>query len=263
MRARLLHAHKQRLDPHQDKIKTESPYALDAPLPHIDPVSTAVDQDEGPSDASDAVRTYIGLITGRFNEASRLRLGSEMRTRDAVALFTQIISNGLRCESATHFPDVQAFADSLKAREAVFPIHPALVIGFGFNLSDTLFHPYYGAQHPSWSLTEDSFAFRLAELYEQHVRNIVLGKTSTKNDFVARSFLEAIEQINQQVQSDVSFLDTQEFLQAWANNKSYSFAPLVRLYAAYAEPVFPFANFMQVFDKRITAAVVTDFALNL
>lgn len=259
MRARLLYAHKQRLDPHQDDARTESPYALDAPVPHIVPVVIKDDETVGEIPELD---TYMGLITGRFNEAARLRLGREMRTRDAVDLFTKVISNGLRCDSAQYFPDVQAFAESIKARQAVFPLHPALVIGFGFNVADTLFHPYYGARHTSWSLTEDKFAFRLAKLYEKHVRDIVLDRANS-NDFATYSFVKAIDRILQEVQNDVSFIDTKDFLKAWAKNGSYSFAPLVRLYAAFVEPVFPFANFMQVFDERITAAIATDFALNV
>lgn len=261
MRARLLYAHRHRLGHTHTPQKTESPYAPDAQLPHLPPVP----QTAGPSgqiEPRPELETYIALIAGRFNEAARLRIGREMRTRDAVKIYTEVISNGLRCDSCELFPDVNTFTESLKDRAAVFPIHPALVIGPGFNLADTLFHPYYGARHVAWSLTEDLFAFRIAELYEERVRSIVRGTYSSTDQSVA-DFLSAIEEINEQVQPDVELIDTSLFLKAWADNPEYSFAPLVRLYAAFTEPVFPIANFMQVFNKRITAAVVTEFALNV
>ena len=229
---------------------TPTPYASDLPLPRL---AVAEPLKASPT-PSQVVELYLAVAAGIINQNARSVTSKGMRVRERMKIYSIIIENALRVKKETPYADVNAFVKGLKTYEATFPLHPALVVGPGFNIADSIYHPYFGAHHVTWSLQDNPFAFSVAELYESHVRQLVLSDAPAEAEFI-----ELLENVLNYAQFEIEG-DVKQVLRAWASDTEISFAPIVRLYVSTVESPAPFPNSLQVFNDRITAAFVTSLA---
>jgi len=254
--ARLLYKAGDRIDAiYAFRDNIDAPYAKDATLPVMMLPKTFEEAEDTPADLKEL---YLSFAIGVVNKTSATETNEFMRARERMALYLQAISNARLFKTQEPptdnvFSDVRSFAKSVLMHQARFPLHPAIVIGFGFNVADALDNPYYGSQHVSWSLTDYQFAYVLAELYEQKTRELILQGASNNDE---QEFMDSVKEAILQAQYDIEF-DVEDILKAWATDNGFSFAPLTRLYAAFKESPAPLTNSLQVFNQRIQAAYET------
>jgi hypothetical protein len=233
------------------RTDADTPYAKDADMPTM--IYPEVDAVTEPA-LEVTEELYLSVAAGIINEAAADETNEFMRVRERMDLYRQAINNARLFEtqeppSEEVFADVRNFARGVLTHQPHFPLHPAIVIGFGFNLADSLDNPYYGSQHVSWSLTDYRLAYVLAELYEAKTRQLIINKNE-------KEFIESVKTILFEAQKDIE-LDAETLLDIWAIDNGMSFAPLTRLYTAFQESPAPLPNTMQVFNRRITAAYET------
>ncbi|MBB20847.1 MAG: hypothetical protein CMP20_15530 [Rickettsiales bacterium] len=250
--ARLLYKSAERLSlVYSFRTDTDTPYAKDAGLPTMVYPEVVDVPDPAPEGVQEL---FMSVAAGIINEAAADETNEFMRVRERMALYRQAINNARLFESQEQpseevFMDVRNFAKGVLMHQPRFPLHPAIVIGFGFNLADSVDNPYYGSQHVSWSLTDYQLAYTLAELFETKTRYLITQGGEPE-------FNESVKTILFEAQKDIE-LDADKILKTWAMDNGLSFAPLTRLYSAFEESPAPLPNTMQVFNRRIRAAYET------
>lgn len=228
---------------------TAEPYAKDAEMPVLSPIQAVENEDR----LEETDELVVSRVAGLFVENSEFFLRKDMRVRERMAAYILIIQNGLRFkkDTQTGFQDVDEFVKGLQYHKAVFPLHPALVVGPGFNLSDSIDNPYYGTHHTTWSLQKNPFAFKVVEMYEKHVRRLVTDEN--EKDL---QFMQLLRDVFSTFETDIE-QDPMDVLSSWARDDNFSFAPIVRLYVSHKESPAPFTNTLPLLETRLTTAFIT------